>query len=238
MPEELNDRAQDNWRSIIAIADLAGHVWAGRARGAAVVLSGGEVEHDDDLGMLLLADLRDLVVMEQQNLARSSGLLTSVILSGLSELTERPWPTFSNNKLITPMALGKLLRPFGIQSTALRYTRVKGTGPDDQGTALGKGYRFKDLAPLFEKYLPAIPGEKEVTGVTTAKSLTEMPKNEEVTSPPVTSLKTTENVNKNNDVTPVTSPDPVPEEKNKNLPGVEVPKRSYLPPRGGPHPDR
>src|SRR5262249_3953262 len=40
IPEALNDRATDNWRPLIAIADLAGGDWPTRARDAACVLSG------------------------------------------------------------------------------------------------------------------------------------------------------------------------------------------------------
>jgi putative DNA primase/helicase len=40
IPEALNDRAEDNWRPLLAIADLAGEDWASRARDAACMLFG------------------------------------------------------------------------------------------------------------------------------------------------------------------------------------------------------
>jgi putative DNA primase/helicase len=40
MPDALNDRAADNWRPLLAIADLAGGEWPVRARDAACLLSG------------------------------------------------------------------------------------------------------------------------------------------------------------------------------------------------------
>ena len=40
MPIELNDRAADNWRPLLAIADLAGGEWPQLAREAALILSG------------------------------------------------------------------------------------------------------------------------------------------------------------------------------------------------------
>ena len=40
IPDVLNYRASDNWRPLIAIADLAGGHWPRRAREAACVLSG------------------------------------------------------------------------------------------------------------------------------------------------------------------------------------------------------
>jgi putative DNA primase/helicase len=45
IPDALNDRAADNWRPLLAIADLAGEDWPKRAREAALVLSGEEAPH-------------------------------------------------------------------------------------------------------------------------------------------------------------------------------------------------
>jgi putative DNA primase/helicase len=40
IPDALNDRAADNWRPLLAIADIASDDWARRARDAACTLSG------------------------------------------------------------------------------------------------------------------------------------------------------------------------------------------------------
>jgi putative DNA primase/helicase len=42
VPEVLNDRAADNWRPLLAIADLAGGIWPEEARRVACLLSGEE----------------------------------------------------------------------------------------------------------------------------------------------------------------------------------------------------
>src|SRR5437879_3563 len=60
LPAALGDRAQDNWRPLVAIADLAGGPWPERARRAATLLSGGESEGDQAPAVQLLADVRDL----------------------------------------------------------------------------------------------------------------------------------------------------------------------------------
>jgi Protein of unknown function (DUF3631) len=44
LPEELNDRAQDNWELLLAIADAAGGHWPQKARQAALALSGEKEE--------------------------------------------------------------------------------------------------------------------------------------------------------------------------------------------------
>ena len=44
LPSKLNDRAADNWRSLVAIADTIGGSWPEAARRAALILSAA----DDD----------------------------------------------------------------------------------------------------------------------------------------------------------------------------------------------
>ena len=58
IPTELHDRARDNWRPLLSVADLVGGRWPSRAREAALHLS-GLVEEDSSLAVLLLSDLRD-----------------------------------------------------------------------------------------------------------------------------------------------------------------------------------
>ena len=53
IPDALNDRAADNWRPLLAIADLAGGAWPGKAREAACLLSGEG--HDTSVNVELLA---------------------------------------------------------------------------------------------------------------------------------------------------------------------------------------
>ena len=60
IPAELGDRAADNWRHLLAIADLAGDDWPCRARAAAVALSAAGVDHEENTCELLLSDIRDL----------------------------------------------------------------------------------------------------------------------------------------------------------------------------------
>src|SRR5262249_38175780 len=60
IPSGLINRAADNWRPLLAVADLVGGDWPRRARGAAVSLSGVEVGNDQSDGVQLLGDVRDL----------------------------------------------------------------------------------------------------------------------------------------------------------------------------------
>jgi putative DNA primase/helicase len=56
IPDALNDRAADNWRPLLAIADLAAGDWPQRAREAACLLS-GEGHESTSIGVELLVDI-------------------------------------------------------------------------------------------------------------------------------------------------------------------------------------
>ncbi len=47
VPPELSDRAQDNWRSLLTLADLCGGSWPERARQAARKLSTADTDEED-----------------------------------------------------------------------------------------------------------------------------------------------------------------------------------------------
>jgi hypothetical protein len=51
VPESLNDRAADNWRPLLAIADTIGGPWPSEARAATLALD-GEKPNDDSAGRL------------------------------------------------------------------------------------------------------------------------------------------------------------------------------------------
>src|SRR5262249_18475058 len=53
LPEQLNDRAQDNWEPLLQIADLVGGDWPKLARQAAVALSHDEEDESSLLIRLL-----------------------------------------------------------------------------------------------------------------------------------------------------------------------------------------
>ena len=58
LPEALNDRAQDNWEPLLAIADLAGANWSNQARRAALEISATE-NKDVSIGEQLLQAIKD-----------------------------------------------------------------------------------------------------------------------------------------------------------------------------------
>ncbi len=110
VPEELDDRAQDNWRQLLAIADLIGGVWPARAREATLLLSGAVRREEDAAGVQLLADVRQVFVSCQADRLPSSRLVDDLVA-----LEERPWREWGRRgKPLTQRQRATLLKPFGI----------------------------------------------------------------------------------------------------------------------------
>jgi putative DNA primase/helicase len=78
LPEALNDRAQDNWEHLFAIADIAGAAWPRKVKQAALSLSGVEAEEPSQ-NILLLADIRDVFDGTGEPSIRSSDLVAALV---------------------------------------------------------------------------------------------------------------------------------------------------------------
>ena len=134
MPD-LNDRAADNWRPLLAIADLAGGTWPGEARRAACLLSGEE--QDGAIGVELLREIRS--AFGDDDVIRSSDLVAK-----LTADTERPWAEWKHGRPLTQKQLAGLLAPFHIISLTVHPPGL----PD------GKGYRRIDFEEAWAAYCP------------------------------------------------------------------------------------
>ena len=82
-PRELHDRAADNWRPLLAIADVVGGNWPQAARQAALALTEGEDENS--AGALILRDLK--MLFEDSGEDR---LASKDVLAKLHQMDERP----------------------------------------------------------------------------------------------------------------------------------------------------
>lgn len=110
LPDELDDRAEDSWEPLFAIADLAGDDWPDRARFAALVLSNPEQREDESLTARLLADIH--AVFESNGDERFK---TSDLIDELCKFEESPWADWQG-KTITAHGLSKLLRAHRIKT--------------------------------------------------------------------------------------------------------------------------
>jgi hypothetical protein len=143
-PPEVVDRDADVWEPLIAIADLAGGEWSETARDAAIVLVAlgrGERE-EESLGIRLLADMRVV-------LGTTEAKTTVAILDRLHKIDESLWADI-RGKPLNDLGLARRLRGYGIKPQLMRF----------EGSAKpARGYRKKDFADAWERYLPPPPQE-------------------------------------------------------------------------------
>jgi putative DNA primase/helicase len=137
VPDTLHDRAADNWRPLLAIAEAAGGTWPALAREAAEALSSSG-DGDASVRVQLLRDIRDIFV------TRSALRIPSEDLTkALAEMVERPWPEWSKGKPITQRQIARLLKPFGIEPRVIRV-----------GSETARGYQLDDLQDALSRYTP------------------------------------------------------------------------------------
>ena len=151
LPDHLTDRQQDAWEVLLAIADLAGGPWPGRARQAARVLHSAHV--DGDNGVLLLAHLRAIFLVTAEE-----HLLTHHMLTRLIERDDGPWASLWSNDMSFGRTLGparavaKLLAQYGIKSRQFKQ---------ENGGSL-RGFHRTDFADAWGRYLPGTStGERD-----------------------------------------------------------------------------
>ena len=138
LPESLNDRAQDNWETLLAIAMTAGDEWLQKGTTAALKLSGVE-SASRTIGNELLHDIQE--VFKTNQVDRMS---TKDLIGGLCADAEKPWSSYNKGKAITDRQVAKLLKGYGIQSKGIRI-----------GNETPKGYERDQFADAFCRYLPS-----------------------------------------------------------------------------------
>jgi putative DNA primase/helicase len=135
VPEVLNDRAADNWRPLLAIADLAGGTWPEEARRVACLLSGEE--QDGAINVELLRDIR--TAFGDDEVIRSADLIEKLVAD-----PERPWADWRRGRPLTQKQLAGLLRPFFIVSDTVHPA----------GLPQGKGYQKVHFEDAWAAYCP------------------------------------------------------------------------------------
>lgn len=150
IPEQLNDRAGDNWSPLLAIADEIGGEWPEQAREAAIALSGNNESDDDSIRIQLLYDVR-AVFVENGN----TNIHSQRLCEQLAAMEERPWATWKRGHSITPAQLARMLRLFEIRSRDVWM-------PERGQNRCVKGYEREDFEDTFTRYL-STPSQPDVS---------------------------------------------------------------------------
>ena len=149
LPPKVRNRLADKWRPLFAIAEVAGSHWPDRARAA---LFAQPDLSEPSKGLQLLIDIRDVLDDKARNIA------TEDLIGMLANLDEAPWADYNfrqrdpEERRIQPRQLSGLLKRYGIGRGTVRTIERPNSA---------KGYRERDLAQAWKRYLPKEPLEKE-----------------------------------------------------------------------------
>jgi hypothetical protein len=136
MPTGIINRAADNWRPLLAIAETAGEVWAKRARDAAEASHNAEGDDGSRLE-LLLGDIRAAFGTDDE-------MPSADLVKALVELDGRPWAEMGRSrKPLTQNRLARMLKPLGIAPENVRV-----------GDKVPKCYVLARFEEAFARYLP------------------------------------------------------------------------------------
>jgi len=142
LPEDLDDREQDAWEPLLAIADAAGHGWSGRARSAALALA-REKDTEETNGILLLGHIFEAFEDRDR-------MPTAELLGALVEREDAPWPAWWSPDVDAGRTKGpasrlaRILKPFGVVPKKMRLSDV----------STARGYERQDFAEVWARYLP------------------------------------------------------------------------------------
>jgi putative DNA primase/helicase len=137
IPSVLVNREADNWRPLLAIADMAGGEWPTLARETAeqTVILGRRSEQS--VQIRLLRDIRKIFEDKQVQRMCSADLVTELV-----RLEGRPWAEWQGNKGISQNAVARQLADFDIAPFEMRI----------DGRVL-RGYQIEQFADAFARYL-------------------------------------------------------------------------------------
>jgi hypothetical protein len=145
LPPALHDRAADNWRPLIAIADACSHEWGRRAREAAVALSAG-LNHEDP-GVTLLGDIRRVF-----DARGGDRIISKSLIDALVAMEGAPWSEWrgkAGNRQPCPLTqpgLAEVLRDFDIAPMTIWPT------PRLPNSKSHKGYMRRQFEAAWRAY--------------------------------------------------------------------------------------
>lgn len=145
-PDTFGARQREKWEPLLAIAELAGPQWSGKALQAAIAIELA-VPEDEDIGSMLLADIRTIFDEGRRDKLRSVELMNS-----LRAMPDRPWSA----NLRWPRRIARVLATYGIKSKNIRFA------PADQK----KGFERAQFEKAWERYLPAAHAGAGTDGTT------------------------------------------------------------------------
>jgi putative DNA primase/helicase len=136
VPEGITNRAEDNWRPLLAIASVAGGAWPARARDACM----GNVAkaEDQSIGVALLTDIK--AIFERDKLDE---ITSKLLVAALTADEDSRWREYKAGKPITQRQLATRLGNYGVTSETVH----------PRGEKDAKGYKRARFQEAWECYL-------------------------------------------------------------------------------------
>ena len=128
------------WDPLFAIGQVAGGDWYERLKTAALAVSGGR--EPGSLGLTLLADVEDVFGAAER-------VASADVAQALNALEGRPWADWNRGKGLTPNALARLLKPFGIAPTVYKV-----------GDESVRGYKREAFTASWAAYVHSQPSNR------------------------------------------------------------------------------
>jgi hypothetical protein len=136
MPGELRNRKGDNWRILLAIADLAGGDWGEQARAAARVIEAGADSRTANVR--LLASIQTVFIEIEAK--RDEEISSADLIGKLTADPNSEWAEWKYGKPLSQKQLANMLKPYGV-------------APDKVGDRDVRGYRWWQFEDAWERYL-------------------------------------------------------------------------------------
>ena len=146
---KLFNRVADNWRPLLAIADLAGGHWPKRAR--EITAEADNANDDQSAPILLLQDIRWIFDGRpdengKETTAKIERLSSADLVGRLVAIEGRPWGEWRRGSPMTQNSLARLLKKFDIGPIDIHFS-----------TGTLKGYYRSALDDVFARYLSPHP---------------------------------------------------------------------------------
>ena len=135
VPDLRNDRAQDNWFPLYAVAEAFGNGWPKRCEAAYKVLT---TQAELELPTMLLTEIS--VYFSSTGATRIS---SSDLVAELCKNEMGPWQECNNGRRVTQNQVARLLKNYGITPSTQRFPQ-----------SVIRGYIRTDFIDAFERYLP------------------------------------------------------------------------------------
>ena len=149
MPPGFDNRRADNWRVMLAIADLCQGDWGDKTRAAASYIE--DATDTSSIGARLLADIKQIFDEDP----KLDCMLSAVLVAKLNEDEEGPWVVWNRGKGLTQNSLAALLGGGGGRGRKARggygYAPRRFASP---GLRTARDTGARGSSDAWERYLP------------------------------------------------------------------------------------